>query len=145
MVSDFGPGHDAEGGFQRAFKAAGGEIVGSVRMAVANPDFSAYRAARQGPQSGIDLRLRAGRRAAGRRSARRSRERGVDPKKIKIMGTGEVTDDQAIKSMGDAALGIITAWHYDHNHDFEDEQGLRRRVQDGATGVNPELLLGRRL
>ena len=42
MVSDYGPGHDSEGGFIRAFKAGGGEIVGSVRMAVANPDFSAY-------------------------------------------------------------------------------------------------------
>ena len=42
MVSDYGPGHDAEQGFIRAFKEAGGEIVGSVRMPVANPDFSAF-------------------------------------------------------------------------------------------------------
>src|ERR1700687_6232055 len=42
MVSDYAPGHDAEGGFINGFKAGGGEIVGSVRMAVANPDFSAY-------------------------------------------------------------------------------------------------------
>ena len=42
MVTDFGPGIDAEGAFQRAFKAAGGEIVGSVRMPIANPDFSAF-------------------------------------------------------------------------------------------------------
>ena len=42
MVSDYGPGHDAEGAFQRGFKEAGGEIVGSVRMPVANPDFSAF-------------------------------------------------------------------------------------------------------
>jgi branched-chain amino acid transport system substrate-binding protein len=42
MVSDFGPGIDAEKYFQAAFKAAGGEIVGSVRMPVANPDFSAF-------------------------------------------------------------------------------------------------------
>src|SRR4051812_5595579 len=41
MVSDYGPGLDSEAAFHRAFKAAGGEIVGSVRMAVANPDFSA--------------------------------------------------------------------------------------------------------
>src|SRR4029450_13175832 len=39
MVSDYGPGHDAEGGFHRAFKAAGGEIIGSVRMPVANSRF----------------------------------------------------------------------------------------------------------
>ena len=42
MVADFGPGHDAEAAFQQGFKAAGGEIVGSVRFPVANPDFSAY-------------------------------------------------------------------------------------------------------
>src|SRR5215204_6840753 len=42
MVTDYGPGHDFEGGFQRAFKEAGGEIVGSVRFPVANPDFSAF-------------------------------------------------------------------------------------------------------
>ena len=42
MVSDFAPGKDAEVSFQEAFKKAGGEIVGSVRMALANPDFSAY-------------------------------------------------------------------------------------------------------
>src|SRR5258705_9020344 len=38
MVSDYGPGHDAEGAFQRAFKEAGGEVVGSVRLPLANPD-----------------------------------------------------------------------------------------------------------
>ena len=64
MVADFAAGHDAEAAFQSAFKAAGGEIVGSVRYPVANPDFSAFVAARQGPEPGSDLRVRAGRRAA---------------------------------------------------------------------------------
>ena len=116
MVSDFGPGHDAEGAFQRAFKAAGGEIVGSVRYAGCQSGLLRLRAARQGPQSGIDLHLRAGGAqpaALGKAFA----ERGLDPKKIKIFGTGEVTDEHAVKSMGDASLGIITAWHYDYNHD----------------------------
>jgi branched-chain amino acid transport system substrate-binding protein len=44
-------------------------------------------------------------------------ERGIDPKKIKVLGTGEVTDEAAVQNMGDAALDIITAWHYDFNHD----------------------------
>ena len=30
------------------------------------------------------------------------------------MGSGETTAEQALKSMGDAGLGIITAWHYDY-------------------------------
>ena len=42
MVTDFGPGIDAETSFQKAFKEAGGEVVGSVRMPIANPDFSAF-------------------------------------------------------------------------------------------------------
>ena len=116
MVSDFGPGHDAEGAFHRAFKAAGGEIIGSVRMPVANPDFSAFvqRAKDLNPES-IFIFVPGGAQPAALGKA--FAERGVDPNKIKIMGTGEVVDEQAVKSMGDASLGIITAWHYDYNLD----------------------------
>jgi branched-chain amino acid transport system substrate-binding protein len=116
MVSDFGPGHDAEAAFQGAFKAGGGEIVGSVRMPVANPDFSAFvqRAKDLNPES-IFVFVPGGAQPAALGKA--FAERGVDPKKIKIFGTGEVVDEQAVKRMGDDALGIITAWHYDYNHD----------------------------
>jgi branched-chain amino acid transport system substrate-binding protein len=116
MVSDFGPGHDAEGAFHRAFKAAGGEIIGSVRMPVANPDFSAFvqRAKDLNPES-IFIFVPGGAQPAALGKA--FAERGVDPNKIKILGTGEVVDEQAVKSMGDASLGIITAWHYDYNLD----------------------------
>src|ERR671915_347608 len=38
MVTDYGPGHDSETAFQSAFKAAGGNVAGSVRFPVANPD-----------------------------------------------------------------------------------------------------------
>ena len=44
-------------------------------------------------------------------------ERGIDPTKTKILGSGEATSEQALKSMGDAGLGIITAWHYDYKSD----------------------------
>ena len=65
MVTDYGPGHDSETAFQSAFKAAGGNVVGSVRFPVANPDFSAFvqRAKDIGPE--VDLHLHPGRRAAG--------------------------------------------------------------------------------
>jgi branched-chain amino acid transport system substrate-binding protein len=116
MVSDYGPGHDAEGGFQRAFKAAGGEIIGSVRFPVANPDFSAFvqRAKDLNPES-IFIFVPGGAQPAALGKA--LAERGIDPKKIKILGTGEVTDETALRNMGDAALDIITGWHYDYNHD----------------------------
>ena len=43
-------------------------------------------------------------------------ERGIDQNKTKVVGQGELTFDEALKSMGDAGLGFITAFHYDPNH-----------------------------
>jgi branched-chain amino acid transport system substrate-binding protein len=116
MVSDFGPGHDAEQGFQRAFKDGGGEIVGSVRFPVANPDFSAFvqRAKDVNPEA-LFLFLPAGAQPAA--FAKALAERGIDAKKVKVLGTGEVTAEAALKSMGDASLGILTAWNYDPQHE----------------------------
>lgn len=116
MVSDFAPGKDAEASFHEAFKAAGGEIVGSVRMPVANPDFSAFvqRAKDLNPES-IFIFVPAGAQPAALGKA--FAERGVDAQKIKIIGTGEVGDEKSLQGMGDAGLGIITVWHYDFNDD----------------------------
>jgi len=115
LVADFGPGIDAEAAFQKGFKEAGGEIVGSVRMAVQSPDFSAYvqRAKDLDPQ-GIFIMIPGGAQpgAFGKALA----ERGVDPKKIEVLGQAEITDEHALASMGDIAIGIITASHYDYTH-----------------------------
>jgi branched-chain amino acid transport system substrate-binding protein len=114
MVADYGPGHDAETSFQNAFKAAGGEIVGSVRMPVANPDFSAFvqRAKDLNPES-IFVFIPGGAQPAALGKA--FAERQIDPNKVKILSTGEPVDEAALKSMGDIALGRISAWHYDYN------------------------------
>lgn len=115
MVSDYGPGHDAEQSFQAGFKAAGGEVVGAVRMAVANPDFSAYvqRAKDLNPQA-IFVFIPGGAQpgALGKAFA----ERGIDPKKTKVMGQLEITDEHALKAMGDVSIGMITSGHYDYTH-----------------------------
>ena len=139
MVSDYGPGHDSEGGFQRAFKAAGGEIVGAVRMPVANPDFSAFiqRAKDLNPES-IFVFVPAGAQPAAFGKA--LAERGVDPTKIKVLGTGEVTDELAVKSMGDAALGVITAWHYDYNHDSKLNKEFVKAYNESNPGPKPNFL-----
>jgi len=116
MVSDYGPGIDAENSFQRAFKAAGGEIVGSGRIPLANPDFSTFvQRAKDANPEGIFVFIPGG--AQPPALAKALTERGMDPNKIKIMGQGELTNESALKAMGDAAIGIITAMHYDYTHD----------------------------
>src|SRR5256884_1216085 len=116
MVTDYGPGHDSETAFQSAFKAAGGTIVGSVRFPVANPDFSAFvqRAKDIGPES-IFIFIPGGAQPAALGKA--FAERGIDKKKTKILGSGETTAEAALKSMGEAGLDIISAWHYDYKLD----------------------------
>jgi branched-chain amino acid transport system substrate-binding protein len=115
MASDYGPGIDGEQGFQLGFKEAGGEIVGSVRFPVANPDFSAFvQRAKDTSPEGIYVWIPGGAQPAALGKA--LVERGVDPTKTKVMGQDVLTDDSALKSMGDAALGIITVAHYDYNH-----------------------------
>ncbi len=117
MVSDYGPGIDAETSFQNGFKAAGGEVVGSVRMPVANPDFSAYvqRAKDLNPEA-IFVFIPGG--AQPPAFAKALSERGIDAKTIKVMGQGEITmDDNVLKNMGDSALGILTVFHYGWTHD----------------------------
>ena len=116
MVSDFGPGIDAEGAFHLGFKQAGGEIVGSVRFPVANPDFSAFvQRAKDANADAIYVWVPGGVQPAAIQKA--ITERGIDPKKAKIFGQGELTDENALKSVGEGAIGIVTVFHYDYNHD----------------------------
>jgi branched-chain amino acid transport system substrate-binding protein len=113
MVTDYGPGHDSEAAFQRAFKAGGGEIIGSVRFPVANPDFSAFvqRAKDLDPEC-IYIFIPGGAQPAALGKA--FAERGIDLQRTKVLGSGEATSEQALKMMGDAGLGMISAWHYDY-------------------------------
>jgi branched-chain amino acid transport system substrate-binding protein len=116
MVTDYAPGHDAQAAFTKAFEAAGGKIVGSVRIPVANPDFSAYvqRAKDLHPES-IFVFIPGGTQPAA--LAKAMAERGVDPKSTHILTTGEMVDEKPLESMGKDALGIIAGWHYDVNLD----------------------------
>ena len=138
MVSDYGPGHDAEQGFQRGFKEAGGEVVGSVRFPVANPDFSAFvqRAKDVNPEA-IFIFVPGGLQPAAIGKA--LVERGIDPRKTKILGMGELTEDEARKSMGEASLGIITVYHYDHNHDSPLNREFVKAFNEAYGGRNPNI------
>ena len=136
MVTDYGPGHDSEAAFQRAFKEAGGTIVGSVRFPVANPDFSAFvqRAKDLAPES-IYIFIPGGAQPAALGKA--FAERGIDKKKTKILGSGETTAEAALKSMGEASLGIITAWHYDYTHDSKANREFVKLFNE-MHGRNPD-------
>ena len=136
MVADFGPGIDAEGAFSRGFKASGGDVVGSVRMAVANPDFSSYvqRAKDLNPE-GIFVMIPGG--AMPGAFGKALAERGIDLKKTKVMGQMEIADEHALASMGEAALGIITVAHYDYTHESKMNDAFVK-AYNAEYGRNPD-------
>jgi branched-chain amino acid transport system substrate-binding protein len=123
MVTDFGPGIDGEQYFQRGFKQAGGEIIGSVRTPLANPDFSpiVQRIKDANPES-IFVFVPGGSQPAALGKA--FADRGVDPNKVKIMSSGEAVDETAIKSQGELAIGRLSAQHYDFNHQSPKNQAF---------------------
>lgn len=137
VVSDYGPGLDAESAFQRAFEAAGGKVVGLVRVPVANPDFSAFvqRAKDANPEA-IFIFVPGGTQPAAIGKALASR--GITPKNTKIFGQGEIASEEALKSMGDDALGIVTAFHYDYNHDSPMNREFVA-AYNKAFGRNPDI------
>jgi branched-chain amino acid transport system substrate-binding protein len=115
IAADFGPGHDGEAAFHKGFKDAGGEIVGAARFPVANQDFAPFlQRAKDLSPGAIYIWTPGGAQSAAIGKA--IAERGIDRGKIKILSQGELTFDEALKSMGDTGLDIITAFHYDANH-----------------------------
>jgi branched-chain amino acid transport system substrate-binding protein len=64
-------------------------------------------------------------------------ERGINTKKVRVMGTQELSDDSALKSMGDTSLGIITAGNYNHGHKGKLNAQFVAAYKKMAKGVNP--------
>jgi len=128
---------DAETSFIRGFTSAGGKVAGSVRVPVANPDFSAFvQRAKDANPDAIFIFVPGGAQPAALGKALASR--GITPKTTKILGNGEIAMEDALKNMGDDAIGIITAFHYDPSHD----SALNREFVTAyvkAFGRNPDI------
>lgn len=137
MVSDYGPGIDAEQAFQKGFKAAGGKVVGSVRIPVENPDFSSFmRRAKDSGAQALYIWIPGGSQPAAFGKA--MAESGIDPQKTAILGQDALTYDSALKSMGDASLGIITVGNYSPElKNKENEAFVKKYVSE--FGRNPDI------
>ena len=115
IVADFGPGHEAEDAFQYGYKSSGGNVVGSAHYPLGSQDLSGFvQQAKDSKAEAIYMWTPGGPSTTAIGKAIVSRE--VDPSTTKIVGPGELTSEEALKSMGDVAIGMITASHYDFNH-----------------------------
>jgi branched-chain amino acid transport system substrate-binding protein len=111
LVSDFGPGHDCEEAVVRSTKEGGGEVVGTVRVPLQNPDFVPYmQRVKDAKPDALAVFIPAGKTATAVLKA--FGDLGLAKAGVKLIGPGDVTTDEELDNMGDAALGVLTVHHY---------------------------------
>jgi branched-chain amino acid transport system substrate-binding protein len=114
LTSDYAPGNDALNFFKEHFTAGGGEIVEEVKVPLANPDFAPFlQRMRDSKPDAMFVFVPGGQ---GGNFMKQFSERGLDKSGIKVIGPGDVMDDDLLNGMGDAALGAVTAHMYSAAH-----------------------------
>ena len=138
MVSDYAPGADAEKSFKDEFTKKGGQVLDSIRFPLANPDFAPFlqRAADQKPDA-IFVFVPSGQ---GGIFVKQFVERGLDKAGIKIIGPGDVTDDDLLNGMGDAVVGTITAHFYSADHDSPANKAFVAAFKAANNGMRPNFM-----
>ena len=115
LVADFGPGQDAEAQFKKTFTAAGGEIVGEVRVPVRNPDFAPFlQRVRDAKPDALFLFLPPGAETVS--FIKSFAERGLPQAGVRIIATGDLTDEDILDALGESTVGITTSFHYSQVH-----------------------------
>jgi branched-chain amino acid transport system substrate-binding protein len=115
LVSDYGPGIDAEKSFSDKFKADGGTIVENLRIPMRAPDFApVLQKVADAKSDALFVFVPSG---TGAQFVKQFVERGLDKSGVKLIATGDVTDDDQLNGMGDAVVGVINAHNYSAAHD----------------------------
>lgn len=139
LVSDYGPGIDAETQFRKTFEAAGGKIAGDVRVPLRNPDFSPFlqRIKDAKPQA-VFIFLPAGEQPVA--FMKGFNERELDRAGIRLIATGDVTEDGTIEAMGDTPLGVVTSHHYSVAHDSAQNKAFLKAFADLDNAHRPNFM-----
>lgn len=115
MVSDYGPGIDAETWFKKGFEAGGGQVTGSLRVPVANRDFAPYlQRIKDAKPEAVFIFLPAGEPMVAFMKGFADRE--MTQAGIKILALEGWADDDTLAAVGDAAIGAINSGYYSTDH-----------------------------
>lgn len=138
LVTDYAPGIDAERTFKERFVARGGEIVGSVRVPLHGPDFAPFlqRVTDAAPDA-VFVFVPA---PTAPVLMKQFSERGLDKSGIRLIGPGDMVDDDSLNAMGDVALGVVTSHHYSAAHDSEANRAFVAAFRKANNGMRPNFI-----
>nr|WP_315397146.1 ABC transporter substrate-binding protein [uncultured Duganella sp.] len=115
LVADYGPGIDAEAAFKNELVKGGGAVTEAIRVPLRNPEFAPYiQRIKDAKPDAVFIFVPAG--EQGIAFMKGYRERGLAEAGIKVIATGDLTDDHVLPAMGDSTLGVITTFHYSAAH-----------------------------
>ena len=133
LVSDYGPGMDAEKYFKDRLLLNGGQVPDTLRVPMRNPDFAPFlQKVRDIKPDAVFAFVPSG---AGAALMKQFAERGLDNAGIRLIGTGDVTDDDILNGMGDVAVGVVTTHHYSTAH----PSALNKKFVEAFTKANAGL------
>jgi branched-chain amino acid transport system substrate-binding protein len=138
LVSDYGPGIDAEKSFSEKFKADGGTIVENLRIPLRAPDFApVLQKVADAKPDALFVFVPSG---TGAQFVKQFVERGLDKSGVKLIATGDVTDDDQLNGMGDVVMGVINAHNYSANHDSALNKSYVEAFKKANGGLRPNFM-----
>ena len=138
LVSDYGPGIDAEKFFKERMLFNGGQVLDTLRVPMRNPDFAPFlQKVRDLKPDAMFVFVPSG---AGAAVMKQFAERGMDKAGIKIIGTGDITDDDILNGMGEVAVGTVTSHHYSASHNSPLNKKFVAAFEKANAGMRPNFM-----
>jgi len=138
LVSDYGPGIDAEKYFKERLALNGAQVIESLRVPMRNPDFAPFlQKVRDLKPDALFVFVPSG---AGAAVMKQFLERGMDKAGIRLIATGDVTDDDQLNDMGDGALGVVTSHHYSAAHPSAVNKKFVAAFEKANPGMRPNFM-----
>ena len=138
IVADYGPGIDAENWFGDIFAKGGGTVVQRIRVPLKNPDFAPFlQRVKDDAPDAVFVFVPSGQ---GAIFMKEFVERGLDKSGIKLIGTGDVTDDDLLADIGDFALDAVTTHHYSAAHDLPENKAFVEAFEKANNGMRPNFM-----
>ncbi len=135
LVTDYGPGIDAEKTFIRRFTDAGGKVIESIRVPLRNPDYAPFlQRAKDAKPDALFVFVPSG---EGSGVMKQFADRGLKQAGIQMIGTGDVVDDDLLESMGSVAVGVVTSFHYSAAHNSPENKAYVDSFMKANNGMRP--------
>lgn len=140
VVADYGPGIDAEKAFSDRLVKNGGKVVEAIRVPLRNPEFAPFiQRIKDAKPDAVFVFVPAGEQSIA--IMKGYRERGLAAAGIKVIATGDLTDDHVLPAMGDNTLGVITTFHYSAAHKSpENDAFLKSFAATNPQGGRPNFM-----